>query len=214
MPSTEGETQTVWICRHANRIDFVDRSWRGDDPHLSPDGIVQAKETGDRLVGEGIQHIFASPFLRTVETAHYIAEALGLSVKIEHGASEWLNPEWFSVRPEHIPVDALIERFPRVDPNHKSVVIPGYPEGSEEAFARAGRAARELADTHIGDILLIGHGHSVHGMADGLVGTHSELSVGLCSLVKIVRENGTARIELDGDSSHLSSGDLHRNRLV
>ena len=27
--------QAVWICRHGNRIDFTDPSWKGDDPHLS-----------------------------------------------------------------------------------------------------------------------------------------------------------------------------------
>ena len=96
---------TVWICRHGNRIDFVDPSWKGNDPHLSPDGVIQAKETGVRLRGEGIQHIFASPFLRTLETAHHIAEALDLPVKIEHGACEWMNPEWFPEPPVYIPVE-------------------------------------------------------------------------------------------------------------
>lgn len=60
---------SIWICRHGNRIDFVDPSWKGSDPYLSPDGIIQAKETGKRLKDENIQHIFASPFFRTVETA-------------------------------------------------------------------------------------------------------------------------------------------------
>ena len=79
----------IWICRHGNRIDFVDPSWQGTDPYLADDGIVQAKETGIRLREEGIQHIFASPFLRTIETAHHIAEAVDLSVKIEQeGAVE------------------------------------------------------------------------------------------------------------------------------
>ena len=128
-PDERDGHQTIWLCRHGNRIDFVDPSWKGDDPPLSADGIIQAQETGLRLQGEGIQHIFTSPFLRTIETAHYIAEALDLPIKIEHGASEWLNAEWFSERPAHLPLDALLRRFPRVDGRYKSVVMPAYPGG-------------------------------------------------------------------------------------
>ena len=204
--------QVVWICRHGNRIDFVDPSWKGSDPHLSADGVVQAKETGIRLRNEGIQHIFASPFLRTVETAHYIAEALDLSVKIEHGACEWLNPDWFCKPPSYISPDELRSRFPRIDSSHKSVVIPQYPESSDESLARAGETACTLADTHRSDILIIGHGHSVCGMIWGLIGNDCSIKSGLCALVKIVRQNGSAKMALAGDSSHLSSGEAHRDR--
>ena len=213
MGSTGEVRQTVWLSRHGNRIDFVDPAWRGDDPHLSADGVVQARETGARLVGEAIQHIFASPFLRTVETAHHIAEALDLNLKIEYGASEWLNPDWFPAQPRHVPIDILVERFPRIDTGYTSQTMPRYPESSEEALVRAGRAACTLADAHRGDILIVGHGHSVHGMAQGLVGGDCSVSPGLCCLVKIVRQCGTARIELDGDGSHLSRGDEHRERF-
>ena len=210
---TDGH-QTVWLCRHGNRIDFVDPSWKGDDPHLSEDGIIQAKETGLRFQGEGIQHIFTSPFLRTIETAHHIAEALNLPIKIEHGASEWLNPEWFSERPAHIPLDDLLKRFPRVDGKHKSVVMPRYPEGAEEAFVRAGQASRILADTFSGDLLLIGHGHSVTGMAKGFMGAECQISCGLCALVKVVRQDGRITLELNGDVSHLSGGEKHSGQFT
>ena len=205
--------QVIWVCRHGNRIDFVDPSWKGNDPHLSPDGVLQAKETGLRLRNEGIQHIFASPFLRTAETAHYIAEALDLSVEIEHGACEWLNPAWFSEPPTYVSPDALRSRFPRIDSCHRSVVTPEYPESSEESLARAGETACTLADTHRGNILIIGHGHSVCGMIWGLLGNQCSVSPGLCSLAKIIRQDGSVRLELNCDSSHLSSGDAHRDRL-
>ena len=57
-------------------MDFVDPAWaqKSDRPHdcpLSPDGVVQARETGRRLGGEDISHLFASPFLRAAETAHH-----------------------------------------------------------------------------------------------------------------------------------------------
>ena len=152
--------------------------------------------------------------LRTIETAHHIAEALNLPIKIEHGASEWLNPEWFSERPAHIPLDDLLKRFPRVDGKHKSVVMPRYPEGAEEAFVRAGQASRILADTFSGDLLLIGHGHSVTGMAKGFMGAECQISCGLCALVKVVRQDGRITLELNGDVSHLSGGEKHSGQFT
>ena len=213
-PDERDGHQTIWLCRHGNRIDFVDPSWKGDDPHLSAEGIIQAQETGLRLQGKGIQHIFTSPFFRTIETAHHLAEALDLPIKVEHGASEWLNPEWFSERPAHIPLAELLKRFPRVDGKYKSVVMPAYPEGSEEAFVRAGEASRMLADTFSGDLLLIGHGHSVTGMAKGFMGAACQISCGLCALVKVVRQDGGITLELNGDVSHLSGWEKHRGQFT
>ena len=205
--------QVIWLCRHGNRIDFVDPSWKGVDPYLSDDGVIQAKETGIRLRSEGIQHIFASPFLRAVQTAHFIAEALDLPVKIEHGACEWLNTDWFPEPPALLPLEEICERFPRVDPHYQSIVMPHYPETSEGAFFRAGKTSAALAEAYEGDMLIVGHGHSVYGMAWGLIGDGCNVSPGLCALVKIVRNNGVANLELSGDSSHLTDGDKNRKRF-
>jgi broad specificity phosphatase PhoE len=206
--------QTVWLCRHGNRIDFVDPTWQGTDPHLSPDGVEQARETGERLRSESIRRIFASPFLRTVETAHHIAEALDLPIHIEHGACEWLNPEWFPTPPRLMTPHELRERFPRVDTGYRSVLTPAYPEDGDTASRRAGEAARLVADRFREDLLLIGHGHSVGGMAVGLMEHTPEFSCGMCALLKIIRQNGTSTMELTGDTSHLRDGDRHADRFA
>ena len=155
--------QAIWICRHGERIDGVDPSWKGTDPHLSSEGVVQAKETGIRLRHEQILHIFASPFLRTVETAFHIAEALDLSIKIEHGACEWLNSKWFSASPRYVSPGGLAKRFPRVDVNHATLVRPQYPETWEECMARCQETSSLLSDAYRTNVLVIGHGTSVMG---------------------------------------------------
>ena len=58
------------------------------------------------------------------------------------------------------------------------MVMPAYPEGSEEAFIRAGEASRILADTFSGDLLIIGHDHSITGMAKGFIGAACQISSG------------------------------------
>ena len=194
-------------------MDFADASWTGENPPLSNDGVLQAIETGERLKGEGIKQIFASPFLRTVETAHHIAKALELKIKIEHGASEWLNQAWFSKPPDHIPVEGLMKRFPSIDPNYRSKVIPQYPEDLDLVMARTARTIHLLIDEYGEDILIVSHGRSVIGMSEGLVKGGCGLSPGLCCLVKIVRKGGSARVELDCDTSHLSNGEQHTKKF-
>jgi broad specificity phosphatase PhoE len=202
-----GAERTVWICRHGIRIDQVDPTWRrrnGRDPHLAEEGVRQARETGERLRGERIEHIFSSPFLRAVETAHHIAEILDLPIAIEQGVGEWLNPRWFSQAPQIASAAQLARRFPRIALEYESIVVPCYPETAEEAFVRAGQAARLLAEGHRGNLLLVGHGHSVVGMSWGLLDGRPDIHAGLCALVKIGRCNGAWRLELNGDTSHLS----------
>lgn len=197
----------VWIARHANRQDFVDPDWRSTaerphDPGLSVDGILQAEQLGEHLKGKGIRHLFASPFLRTVETAHYVAEALRLHIRLEPGLGEWMNPDWFASRPEILPFEELVGRFPRINPEYEPHVELPYPETREEAFARAGRAARVLADTYEGPLLIVGHGASVVGAARGLVDA-GNFDTALCSLTKIEQRDGAWEMTLCADVAHL-----------
>jgi broad specificity phosphatase PhoE len=202
-------TQTVWIARHGNRLDFVNPEWfntaeRPYDPPLSEDGLIQAKQLGQRLVREGIKHIFASPFLRAVQTANPVAEALDLSIKLESGLSEWLNPAWMKTEPERLSIDALQEQFPRIDPSYTSRVIAKYPETNEMVLERTAQTAKCLTAEFSEDMLLVGHGASVVGTTHGLVGGTPEVNAALCCLVKLVRQEQGWMMELNGDTSHVS----------
>lgn len=204
-------TQIVWIARHGNRIDFVNPEWfntaeRRFDPPLSDDGVVQAYKLGQRLKTENIAHIFASPFLRTVQTANQIAEALDLPIKLESGLSEWLNPAWFPEMPEKLSVADLIKLYPRIDTNYTSRVVAQYPETGAQAILRSGKTAKVLADEFLDDILLVGHGASVLGATIGLVGetAKDQVKASLCCLVKVVRQQPNWLLELAGDTAHLN----------
>jgi len=202
-------SQTVWIARHGNRLDFVNPEWfntaeRPYDPPLSEDGVVQANQLGQRLVGEGIRHIFASPFLRTVQTANFVADALDLPIKLESGLSEWLNPAWMQTNPERLSMQELQELFPRIDPSYTSRVIAHYPETSEKVLERTAETAKRLMTEFSEDILLVGHGASVVGVTQGLVGGTPEVNASLCCLVKLVRQEQKWVMELNGDTSHLN----------
>ena len=73
---------TYMAMRHAEGEHNVKNvvSAHKDDPYkLTEKGLALAKETGEKLKVEGITKIFASPFLRTKQTAEIIAEEIGLS---------------------------------------------------------------------------------------------------------------------------------------
>ena len=204
-------SQIVWIARHGNRLDFVNPDWfltaeRPYDPPLSDGGVMQAQQLGQRLKSENIAHIFASPFLRTVQTANEVAEALDLPIKVESGLSEWLNPQWMPSMPEKLPLEVLHQQYPRIDLSYTSRVIAEYPETGEKALLRSGETAKCLTDEFSEDILLVGHGASVIGTAMGLLGgtNQPEINATLCCLVKIVRRDREWIMELNGDTSHLS----------
>ena len=93
------------MVRHGIRADFIDKGWAAAnpgcrcDPPLSAEGYQQARETG-RFLAERVSasvEVFASPFLRTLQTASLIASELNsalsltLSVKPEHGLGEWFT---------------------------------------------------------------------------------------------------------------------------
>ena len=205
-------SQIVWIARHANRLDFVNPDWfltaeRRYDPPLSEDGMVQAQQLAKRLKGENIAHIFASPFLRTVQTAHAVAEVLDLPIKLETGLSEWLNPAWMTEEPQRLSTPALAELFPRIDTSYTSCIAAKYPETYEQMQQRSAQTSRCLTrEFSPEDILLVGHGASVLGGTIGLVGeiARTEVKASLCSLVKVVRQHPEWLLELKGDTSHLT----------
>lgn len=202
------KNQVIWITRHGNRIDFVEQSWQGTDPHLSPDGVVQAKQTGARLRDEAIEHIFASPFLRTIETAHHIADVLDLPIKIEYGVCEWLNPKWFAQAPRYLSPNERRRCFSRVDEQYASMVRPEVPETREQLNTRCRETALLLVQHYPSHILIVGHAASSIALTQGLVESYGDMefeSFGLCALTKINKDHGHATLELNADVSHLST---------
>lgn len=202
-------SQIVWIARHGNRLDFVNPEWfntapRRYDPPLSEDGLVQAKELGQRLKKENISHIFASPFLRTIQTANQVAQVLNLSIKLEAGLSEWHNPQWMSEMPETHPPDYLAEQFTLIDWNYRSCIMPKYPETETEVNYRTGETVRQLVKGFSDDILIVGHGASVLGTTRGLVADTPNIKIALCCLTKIIQSDRSWELEIFADTSHLS----------
>lgn len=201
--------QTLWLARHGNRFDFVNPQWfnnatRRYDPPLSEDGFMQAKQLGHRLKNESITEIFASPFLRAIQTANEVAEILDLPIKLEAGLSEWHNRDWMSEVPQTHPQDFLQSHYPRIDWSYNSQIFPHYPESETEVGYRTQKIAQKLVSNWTKDLLLVGHSISVLGATKGLLSEDLVVNTPLCGLVKLVRNRDRWQLELNGDTSHLT----------
>lgn len=132
--TTSGQTDEVepWaeviLVRHGERLDHADPAWKNRvhelglevrDPPLSSLGHAQARETASHmrqfLEGRGRLKLWCSPYLRVIQTAQPLADALGLKLCLEEGLAET----------SHIPgclpsATARYAYFPCVDTRHKT----------------------------------------------------------------------------------------------
>lgn len=191
--SSAAVSRRVWIARHAERQNFVDPFWYekcqppGDqyDSPLSQNGLIQARDLAQRLSTERIDHIFASPFYRTLQTADAIAAVLDLPIKIEHGIGESLMPNWFPANPMKWSLADRKRQFPRVDDSHQSVVQPEYPEDWDATRLRSARTLALLVEKYEGNFVCIGHGATVSSMTWDLLPDYPKMGPGLCTLNRI-----------------------------
>lgn len=202
-------TQTIWIVRHGNREDFGNPDWvknavRPYDPALSADGERQAQEAGTSLKGQPLHRIFASPFLRTIQTAHHIADAVDLPVALEPGIGEIL-PTLPEV-PAIVPEEERRQRFARVDGTYTPVGRLIYPESEIEGYRRSAQTVQQLADIHPNhNLLFVTHAAPVIGIVRHLTGIQEKISVPLCAIFTLQRNgNGWHLVGGQGAVSHLS----------
>lgn len=204
--------QTIWVTRHATRIDVVDPAWkrtavRPFDAHLAEQGEIEARQMAQRLVREAsgaIDVIYASPFLRTVQTATVIAEALDLRIRLEPGFAEWLNPEWLDDVPVFLPAPAAAmgRRFERLDLDYVSPVTLRQLERLEDVEVRSRDTMLRLAATGE-NMLVVGHGGSVRFSVAALRGVDMEAVApsSPASLYKVVRHGTRWTSEFEADMS-------------
>ncbi|MGL5035770.1 MAG: histidine phosphatase family protein [Microcystaceae cyanobacterium] len=199
--------QNIWLVRHGHRQDFAHPEWfetaiRRYDPPLSEQGFKQVKKLGQRLATEKIDHLFCSPFLRAIQTAYPLSMALNLPIKLEKGLGEWLNPEWMTEYPKTEP-EASLRKNNSIDWGYCSLLLPVYPETEAEMMARMAKTVELLLEQFTGNLLLVGHGATVEGVAAGLLGKNVILTAPVASLSKLVYEQNQWRLSLQTDTSFL-----------
>ena len=202
--------RTLYLVRHGQRLDTVNNKWftpddNKYDPPLSEKGYWQAQRLAERLSHEPIDWLFSSPYLRALQTIQPTAAALDMPFYVDDGLGEWLARTLIPHTPN---IDAPIKRaadFSHMGLTHTSKIQPVYPESVQEVFERLHQAVNYLLESYEGNLLLVGHGRTVTGIAHRLTGQpEPTFKYDLTGITKLVLKDGVWEIYLNGDTNHLS----------
>jgi len=98
---SEARAQRIYIVRHGQTERSADGTYSGRaEIPLTATGREQARRTGERLAGAGVDGVYSSPLSRAKHTAEAIANATGAELRIDdrltevdYGPLEGLNRE-------------------------------------------------------------------------------------------------------------------------
>jgi broad specificity phosphatase PhoE len=153
----------VYFTRHgesvANVADRKAQAAPADADRLSERGWEQARGVGERLRGEGIQAILASPFGRAQETAQAIGEVLGLGFDTDEDLREVRQSDAYRAASPSYEGTGHVTWMP--------ASAPGHAEPGAESFAgilaRVARVQRRLeARIESERILCVSHWGFMH----------------------------------------------------
>ncbi|PJF21609.1 MAG: hypothetical protein CUN56_10215 [Phototrophicales bacterium] len=197
----------LYLVRHGERLDSVDRTWRGEkyNPPLSDTGLQQAHLLGDRLKSSPIDLIVSSPYLRALQTANAIAQARHQRFIVDEGVGEWQGKSMMPQCPTLTPPEHYKDDFHLMDLSHQSEVSPIWGESVAQVFERYQKAVSALLKKYDGNILIVGHGRTVTGIAHVLTDKpEAYFQYHLAGLTVLCLSNGNWTIELNSDTAHLA----------
>jgi broad specificity phosphatase PhoE len=83
-------TTRLYLVRHGENLANITKefSYRAVDYPLTPKGAIQAGQTAEHFIGQGIGAIYASPLLRARQTAEILARRIAAPVYIREALRE------------------------------------------------------------------------------------------------------------------------------
>jgi broad specificity phosphatase PhoE len=198
----------VFMVRHgATVLSAEDRFAGVTDVELSEEGREQARRLADRLSGEKIAAVYASPLGRTVETARILAAPHDLQVQTCDGFREISHGHWEGMKRREVE-----EKFPEEMAEWEKDPYTFAPEGGESGLAVTARALPALIDLvrgHPGEnILIVSHKATIRLLLSSLLGFdprryRDNLDQKPAALNIVDFRNPTrARLTLFNDTSH------------
>jgi broad specificity phosphatase PhoE len=159
----------IYLIRHGetefNRMGVFRGRFEVD---LNDLGLKQAGETGQALVGEGIQYILTSPLKRAVVTAQAISRILGIGYEIEEAFNNINLGSWQGVSKNKVKEDYPDDwKKWTTEPEH--LVVPGG-ESVEDVKKRASARLREIVEARGGTFALVTHRSVIKVLAAYMLG--------------------------------------------
>jgi probable phosphoglycerate mutase len=162
---------------------------------LTERGRAEIAAVAERLAGDGVVAIYASPLQRTRESAEIVAARLGLAIEFRDDLIELDFGEWTGATFESIRADPRWEAWR----THRSLSrIPGG-ESMREVQRRAVEALMELGERHPEQTLLaVSHGDVIRSVLLFALGMpldhYSRIEVGQGSISTIRIDDAGIRI--------------------
>ena len=168
--SVSATATRVFMIRHgATVLSAEDRFAGATDVALSDEGREQTRRLAERLSGEKIVAIYASPLGRTVETAGILAAPHKLEVQTRDGLREISHGRW-----EQLTRREVEERFPEEAAEWEKDPYTFAPVGGESGLAVTARALPTLIDLvrkHRGEnIMVVSHKATIRLLLSSLLG--------------------------------------------
>jgi probable phosphoglycerate mutase len=204
----------VFLVRHgATILTAEDRFAGATDIPLSDNGRDQVRRLAERLSGESISAVFASPLGRTIETASILAMPHSLPVQPVDGLREISHGRW-----EQLTRKEVEEQFPVEAAEWDRDPYTFAPKGGESGLAVTARALPALMDiirAHPDKtILVVSHKATIRLLLSSLLGfdprryrDNLDQSPAALNIVDF-RDPSRARLTLFNDTSHYGHGGL------
>jgi probable phosphoglycerate mutase len=135
------------------------------DPALAPEGADQAARLADWWGRHGVDAIYSSPMRRAVETAAPLAEALGITPKVDPGLEEFDAHLHFYVPLEELRADA--DRWKQVVDEWLS---PEAEAGRQQFRETVVETVDAIAEAHRGErVAVVCHGGVINAYLSRLL---------------------------------------------
>src|SRR5947207_10415246 len=204
----------IFLVRHgATVLTAEDRFAGATDVELSDEGREQVRRLADRLSGEKITAIYASPLGRTLETAQILAKPHKLEVQTRDGLREISHGRW-----EQMTRKEVEKAFPEEAAAWEKDPYTFAPVGGESGLAVTARALPVLMDIvreHAADkILIVSHKATIRLLLSSVIGFDPrryrdtlDQSPAALNIVDF-KDAVSARLTLFNDTSHYAAAGL------
>jgi broad specificity phosphatase PhoE len=198
----------VFMVRHGDTVLSAEDRFAGvTDVELSEKGREEARRLAERLKGEKISAVYASPLGRTVETARILAAPHDLEVQTCDGFREISHGHWEGMKRHEVE-----EKFPEEMAEWEKDPYTFAPSGGESGLAVTARALPALialVRQHPAEnILIVSHKATIRLLLSSLLGfdprryrDNLDQKPAALNIVDF-RDPTRARLTLFNDTSH------------
>ncbi len=201
-------TTRIFLIRHgATVLTAEDRFAGATDVALSDEGRAQVRHLAQRLSGQRVAAIYASPLGRTMETARILAEPHRMPVQARDGLREISHGRW-----EQMTRREVEAQFPEEAAAWDEDPFTFAPQGGESGLAVTARALPvliEIVRAHpAANVLVVSHKATIRLLLSSLLGfdprRYRDNLDQLPAALNIVdfKDPAHARLTLFNDTSH------------